>query len=144
MNKTRTTIIATVALSLVIGLIIVWAVYQNKEITEQQGHVKKFTDENFQQEVVQASMKRPVLVDFYADWCYPCKMLDPTIKEIARDVKDRAVIGKLNMEKNLIARRFGINKIPTVYIIRDGEIKTAFFGPVPKETLMKALGEYGS
>lgn len=144
MNKTRATIIATVSVSLLVGLIIVWAVHQSREVTEQQDHVKKFTDENFQKEVVQASMKRPVLVDFYAEWCYPCKMLDPTIKAVARDLKDRAVIGKLDTEKNLIARRFGINKIPTVYIIRDGEIKTSFFGPVPKETLLKALGEYGS
>jgi thioredoxin len=143
MSRTGVTIIITIAISIVGGMIIAWAVYQKREVPEQIGHVKTFTDENFEQEVVQASMKRPVLVDFYADWCWPCKMLDPVIREVARDLKDRAVIGKLDTDKNLMARRFGINKIPAIFIIRDGEIKNAFYGGVSKETLVKVLSELG-
>lgn len=144
MNRAFTTVVTTIALSLLVGLIILWAVYQKREVVEPQDHVKSFTDENFELEVVKASMIRPVLVDFYADWCSPCKLLDPIIREVAYDLKDRAVIGRLDTERNLIARRFGISRIPTIFIIRDGEIKDAFFGLVPKETLIKALGEYGS
>jgi thioredoxin 1 len=141
MNRVLSAVIATIALSLLVGLIIVWSVHQKREVVELQDHVKRFTDENFELEVVKASMIRPVLVDFYAEWCSPCKMLDPVIRQVASDLKDRAVIGKLDTDKNLIARRFGINRIPTIFIIRDGEIKDAFFGLVPKETLIKALGE---
>jgi len=144
MNRALTTVVTTIALSLLVGMIILWAVHQKREVVEPQDHVKSFTDENFELEVVKASMIRPVLVDFYAEWCSPCKLLDPIIREVAYDLKDRAVIGKLDTDRNLIARRFGISRIPTIFIIRDGEIKDAFFGLVSKETLIKALGEYGS
>jgi len=144
MSRTAVTIITTVAISLVGGMIIAWAVYQKKGAPEQFSYVKSFTDENFETEVVQASMRRPVLVDFYADWCYPCKLLDPVIREVAHDLRDHAVIGKLDTDRNLMARRFGINKIPAIFIIKDGEIKNAFYGGVTKETLVKALREPGS
>ena len=102
-------------------------------------NVQSFTDENFQSNVVEASKKRPILVDFYAEWCFPCRMLDPVLREVAKDLKGRAVIGRVNTDQNLIARRFGINKIPAIFIIRDGEIKNAFYGVIPKETMIKAL-----
>lgn len=144
MKSTRTTIIVTIALVVVGGMIVAWAMYQKQDVVESISHVRSFNDENFEKEVVQASMERPVLVDFYAEWCFPCKMLDPVIKELAQDLRDEAVIGKLDTDKNLIARRFGINKIPAIFIIKDGEIKNAFFGVVSKETLANALKEFGS
>jgi thioredoxin 1 len=144
MKRSRIAIVTTVSLCFVAGSIIVWAAYQNRGTVEKQGYVKSFTDENFEKEVVEASMLRPVVVDFYAEWCSPCKMLDPIMKELADDLKDRVIVGKLDTDKNLIARRFGISRIPTIFIIRNGEIKNAFFGPVPKEMLIRALGEYGS
>lgn len=64
------------------------------------------------------------------------------IREVAKDLKGRAVIGRVNTDQNLIARRFGINKIPAIFIIRDGEIKNAFYGVIPKETMIKALEEF--
>lgn len=144
MNRTKVIVFTTVGLFLIGGLILSWAMYQKKDVSGQVSHVKSFTDENFEEEVVKASMKRPVLIDFYAEWCFPCKMLEPVLIEVASELKGQAVIGKLDTDKNLIARRFGINKIPALFVIKDGEIKTSFYGVVPKETLVKALNELGS
>lgn len=107
-------------------------------------NVRSFTDDNFEMEVIEASRTAPVSVDFYADWCFPCRMLDPIMEELATELKGRAVIGKIDTDKNLIARRFGITKIPAIFVIKDGEIKGSFFGVVPKETLIKALREFGA
>lgn len=107
-------------------------------------NVRSFTDDNFEMEVIEASRTVPVLVDFYADWCFPCRMLDPIMEDLATELKGRAVIGKIDTDKNLIARRFGITKIPAIFVIKDGEIKGSFFGVVPKETLIKALREFGA
>ncbi|MDQ7783829.1 MAG: thioredoxin domain-containing protein [Desulfomonilaceae bacterium] len=144
MDKMKLIVFTTAGLLLVVGLILSWAVYQQKDVAEQVGHLKSFTDENFEKEVVQASMKLPVLIDFYAEWCFPCKMLDPVLAEVAAEFKDQAVIGKLDTDKNLIARRFGVSKIPALFLIKDGEIKNAFYGVVPKETIVRALNEFGS
>ncbi|MBI4962241.1 MAG: thiol reductase thioredoxin [Desulfomonile tiedjei] len=117
--------------------------YKKGAVQPQSSNLKNFTDENFQADVVEASKSQPILVDFYADWCFPCRMLDPVLEEVARDLNGRAVIGKLDTDKNLIARRFGVNKIPALFVIRDGEIKDSFFGVVSKETIVKALKDYG-
>jgi thioredoxin 1 len=71
-------------------------------------------------------------------------MLDPILEELAKDMKGKAVVGRVNTDKNLIARRFGITKIPAIFIIRNGEVKGSFFGVVPKETMAKTLMEYAS
>jgi thioredoxin 1 len=144
MKKTLIIIITSLAFFMLGGLIIAWSTYQKEDVEKHIAHIKSFTDENFEVEVVEASKKHPVLVDFYADWCFPCRLLDPILEEVAKDMKGRATIGKLNTDKNLIARKFGVNRIPAVFIIRDGEIKNSFYGVVPKETIVKALKEYGS
>jgi thioredoxin len=146
MNKAATIVVTAVAFLLIGGFIILWAVYQQKETAEPQyvSNIHSFTDENFEKDVVEASKKRPILVDFYAEWCFPCRMLEPILQEVAKDLDRCATIGKINTDKNLIPRRFGINKIPAIFIIRDGEIKNAFYGVVPKETIVKALQEFCS
>lgn len=144
MKKTGTIVITIIAFLLIGGIIISWSLYQRRGIEVQSAHIRSFTDENFQAEVVEASKARPILVDFYADWCFPCRMLEPVLEEVAKDLNGRAIIGKVNTDKNLIARRFGISKIPALFIIRDGEIKNSFFGVVSKETIIKALKEYGA
>ena len=146
MKKATTIVITIVAFILVGATIIAWSVYQKKKdvASEPSLYVKVFSDENFETDVVEASKKSPILVDFYAEWCFPCRMLDPIIEEVAKELKGRAIVGKLNTDKNLIARRFGITKIPAIFIIRDGEIKNAFYGVVPKETIVKALAEFGA
>lgn len=146
MKKATTITITILALILVGALIIGWSMYQkNRDVAVQPSlYVKIFSDENFQNDVVEASKTRPILVDFYAEWCFPCRMLEPIIEEVAKELSGRAIVGKLNTDKNLIARRFGITKIPAIFIIRDGEIKNAFYGVVPKETILKALSEFGA
>jgi thioredoxin 1 len=144
--KKATTITTTVVAFILVGAMIIgWSIYQKKkDVAEPSQHVMTFSDDNFETDVVQASKTRPILVDFYAEWCFPCRMLDPVIEEVAKELQGRAIIGKLNTDKNLIARRFGITKIPAIFIIRDGEIKNAFYGVVPTETIVKALAEFGA
>jgi len=146
MSKTRIIVVTAVAFLLVGGIIILWSVYQQTGTIQPQlvSNIQSFTDENFEKDVVEASKKRAILVDFYADWCFPCRMLDPILQEVAKDLNGCATIGKINTDKNLIPRRFGVNKIPAIFIIRDGEIKNAFYGVVPKETILKALEEFCS
>jgi thioredoxin 1 len=146
MKKATTIIVTILAFILVGALIIGWSMYQkNRDVTAQPSlYVKTFSDENFDTDVVEASKTHPILVDFYAEWCFPCRMLEPIIEEVAKELNGRAIVGKLNTDKNLIARRFGITKIPAIFIIRDGEIKNAFYGVVPKETIVKALSEFGA
>lgn len=144
MKKTVTIIASIGAFLLIGGLIVVWAVYQKNDDVKKSHLVKDFTDENFESDVVLASTKMPILVDFYAEWCMPCRMLQPIIEQVAADVKDKAIIGRLDTDKNLISRKLGINKIPAVWIIRDGQVKKSFFGVVPKDKILEALREQGS
>lgn len=144
MKKPTIIIITIISFLVVGGIIIAWSAYQRGSEPPAQLRIKNFTDDNFQQEVVEASKTRPIVVDFYAEWCYPCVLLDHTLKELAEDLEGRVVIGKVDTDRNLIARQFGIKRIPAVFIIRDGEIKTAFYGVVPKEKLLEALKEFGA
>lgn len=151
-------VVLSLAIFIIVGAsIVVWSLHRSgtkvpfldsisPQSTAQKNakNVKIFTDENFEIEVIDASKTSPVLVDFYADWCFPCRMLEPIMEELANELKGKAVIGKMDTDKNMIARRFGITKIPALFLIRDGEIKGSFFGVVPKETLMKALKEFGA
>jgi thioredoxin 1 len=145
MRKTALIVATITACALIGGIIVVWSAYQKSAgDTAVSAELKQFSDENFEKEVVEASKTHPILVDFYADWCFPCKMLDPVLNEVAKDLKGRAIIGKVDTDRNLIGRKFGVTKIPAVYIIKDGEIKSVFHGVVPKETIIKALQENGA
>ena len=96
-------------------------------------NIQDFTDGNFQASVVEASKSTPILVDFYAEWCFPCRMLEPILEEVAKELQGKAIVGRVNTDKNFIGKKFGINKIPTVFIIKNGEIKTAFYGVVQRD-----------
>jgi thioredoxin 1 len=144
MKKTATIVASIGAFILIGGLIVVWAVYQKSDTVKRSHLIRDFSDENFESDVVMASARLPILVDFYADWCIPCRMLEPIIEEVANDVRDKAIIGRLDTDKNLISRKLGINRIPSVWIVRDGQVKNSFYGVVPKETILKALRENGS
>lgn len=81
---------------------------------------KKFTTENFEAEVLKAD--KPVLVDFYADWCGPCRMMAPLVEELARDMAGEAVVGKLNVDDcEEIAVRYGVMNIPTLIVFKNGK-----------------------
>lgn len=99
--------------------------------------VIKLTTDNFEQEVLHADQK--VLVDFYADWCGPCKMMSPVIEEIASEVSDVKVC-KLNIDENIeIAQRYGVMSIPTFLIFEKGELAAKTMGAQPKDELVGLL-----
>ncbi|MCA8989199.1 MAG: thioredoxin [Planctomycetaceae bacterium] len=105
------------------------------------GNVIEFTDDNFQSEVLQGD--QPVLVDFWAPWCGPCKMLTPTIEELANDFAGQARIGKLNTDDNPnTASEHGISAIPTLMVFKGGELKERLTGVVPKEQLAATIKKH--
>ena len=90
-------------------------------------NVKEFTDSNFDTEVLNSS--EPVLVDFWAEWCMPCRALAPTIDKIAKDYAGKVKVGKVDTDSNRdISIKFGINAIPTVILFKDGQVAQKFVG----------------
>lgn len=103
-------------------------------------NVHEFTDENFKSEVLEAGV--PVLVDFWAEWCMPCRMLAPTIDQIAAEFAGKAKIGKVDTDKNRnISVDYKITAIPTIIIFKDGEVAKKFVGLTNKNDLHAALTE---
>jgi thioredoxin 1 len=99
-------------------------------------NVVEFTDENFESEVLKSS--QPVLVDFWAEWCMPCRMLAPTIEKIAKDYSGKVKVGKLDTDANRdVAAKYSISAIPTVILFRDGQVAQKFVG-LRKEQEFKA------
>lgn len=101
---------------------------------------KKFTTANFEAEVLQAD--KPVLVDFYADWCGPCKMMAPVVEKMAEELADIAIIGKLNVDENEeIAMKYSVMSIPTLIVFKNGNPVQKLVGVQAKEDLEKLLRE---
>ncbi len=97
----------------------------------------ELTDANFEEVV---GSDKPVLVDFWAEWCGPCKMIAPAITELAEDYDGKAVIGKMDVDSNAnIPAKFGIRSIPTLLVFKNGEVVDKKVGAVPKSTLSAAL-----
>ena len=106
---------------------------------------QQFMENNFQQEVLEASKNKPVLVDFYADWCGPCKMQGPIVDEVAEEVKDKAVVGKVNIdEAGDLASSYSVMSIPTLILFKDGEVKETLSGMNSKENLLSLIEKYSS
>ncbi len=102
--------------------------------------VVETTDDNFQEEVLDSDI--PVLVDFWAPWCGPCKMLAPTLEEISRENNGKIKIVKINIDENQeMAGKFGIRSIPTMMIFNKGELKNQIVGSLPKEQIEKIILE---
>jgi thioredoxin 1 len=97
-----------------------------------------FTDDNFQAEVLQSD--QPVLVDFWAAWCGPCRMIAPLIEELARDYDGKAKIGKLDVDNNQrVAMQYGIRSIPSLLIFKNGKVVDQIIGAVPKTHIAAKL-----
>ncbi len=93
--------------------------------------VKEFTDSNFDQEVLKSD--KPVLVDFWAEWCMPCRMLAPTIDDLAKQYDGKVKIGKVDTDANRdTAVKFDIQSIPTIILFKGGEVVHKFVGVTPK------------
>ena len=96
------------------------------------------TDQNFQDEVKAAST--PVLVDFWAEWCAPCRMIAPVLDELAEEYDDKVKIGKVNVDDNRsTAAQYGVMSIPTLILFKNGEMVEQMVGAQPKENLAKVL-----
>ena len=100
--------------------------------------VLKITTENFEQEVLQC--EKPVLVDFYADWCGPCKMMAPVLDELSTEKSGQLTIYKINVDENPdIAREYRVMSIPTMILFKGGQAVTTVMGAMPKNDLWKKL-----
>ena len=101
---------------------------------------KEFTDDNFETEVIQST--KPVLVDFWAEWCGPCRQIAPTVDEVAAEYEGRAVVGKVNIDHHPdIASQYGIRSIPNLLIFSDGKVQQQIVGAVGKGELSKAINK---
>lgn len=99
--------------------------------------VNRFDESNFDAEVLQSDL--PVFVDFYADWCGPCKMMSPIIDEIAEE-NDDVIVGKVDVDENgELAMQFNVMSIPTILIFKNGELAETFIGLQSKETIVNAI-----
>ena len=98
----------------------------------------KFTEENFENEVLKSDI--PVLVDFYADWCGPCKMMMPVVEKLAETYEGKVKVGKVNSdENNELAAKYNIMSIPSFLIIKNGEVVDSATGAMPADVLAKKL-----
>ena len=99
------------------------------------GDLTTFTDANFEQEVMNSDI--PVLVDLWAVWCAPCKMIEPSVKEISEDFTGKLKVGKLNIDENpKTATKYGIRSIPTLLFFDNGELKDQIVGALPKKKIV--------
>ena len=98
----------------------------------------KWTEATFDTEVLKSDL--PVMVDFYADWCGPCKMLAPTVEQLAEDYAGKAKIGKVNVDDNMkLASEYGIMSIPAILYFKNGKVVDQIVGAVPRKQLEQKL-----
>ena len=105
-------------------------------------NVKEFTDQNFEAEVLKS--EQPVLVDFWAEWCMPCRMLTPTIEKLAKEYNGKVKVGKLDTDANRdVSMKFGISAIPTVILFKNGQVAQKFVGLRQEKDFKEALDAQG-
>lgn len=98
----------------------------------------EITDNNFENEVLKSD--KPVLIDFWAVWCGPCKLIAPIVEELASEYDGKVKIGKLDVDNNQqTSIKFGVRSIPTLLLFKNGELKDTIIGAVPKKTIVEKL-----
>ena len=103
----------------------------------------KVTDESFEADVLKAS--RPVLVDFWAEWCGPCKQIGPALEQIADDYSEQLTVAKINIEDSpMTPSKLGVKGIPTLMLFKDGHMASMKVGAMPKQKIMEWLVESGA
>lgn len=96
-----------------------------------------FTDQNFQSDVI--SSDKPVLVDFWAPWCTPCKIVGPIVEELAKEYTGKMTVGKMNVDENQTAEQFGIMSIPTLLIFKNGQPVESIVGAQSREAIKQKM-----
>ena len=100
----------------------------------------KTSDDSFENDVLKSG--RPVLVDFWAEWCGPCKQIGPALEEISNEMGDRVTVVKLNIDENPgVPTRFGVRGIPTLMVFKDGKVASTKVGAMPKSKIVEWLNE---
>ena len=101
------------------------------------------TDNTFQQQVIEASKEKPVLVDFWATWCPPCKMLSPLVEQLAEEKAEQMSLATVDTDDNQdVSSRYGIMSIPTLILFKDGEPVKQLVGYMPKARLLSQIEQY--
>lgn len=104
------------------------------------GELVHLNDGNFEEKITKSD--KPVLIDFWAPWCGPCKAIGPIVEELATTFKDRAVIAKINVDENQkAATTYGVRSIPTLIMFKDGKVFDTIIGLVPKERLEEFINK---
>ena len=101
---------------------------------------KAVTDESFEEDVLQSS--QPVLLDFWAEWCNPCKQIGPSLEEISEELGEKITIAKINIDDNpTVPGKYGVRGIPTLMIFKDGEMSSMKVGAMPKGKIVEWIEE---
>ena len=100
--------------------------------------ILKIDNQNFNEKVIQS--EKPVIIDFYADWCGPCKMMSPIVDQIAEELGEKATVGKINVDENQdLAMEYGVMSIPTIIFFKDGSVQKTFVGVREKEEIINEI-----
>ena len=104
-------------------------------------NIVEITDVNFDQEVAQSPL--PVLIDFWAVWCVPCRMIAPIVDQLADEYKDKLKVGKMDVDKSIkTPAKFGVRGIPTLLLFKGGELKEKIVGVTPKDKIVAAISKH--